>query len=88
LNWLKENGNDKNEIEIKSDSKLLIKQMQGKWGIKAGLYFDDAVKAKLMINDFLNIKFTWIPREQNLRADGLSRLALKKEQFNQFKNVS
>lgn len=78
LEWLKENGFDNHSIEIKSDSKLLVKQMQGKWGIKAGLYFEYAIRAKLMITDFHKIKFTWIPRELNSIADELSRRELMK----------
>ena len=78
LNWLIDNGFNDVNIEIRSDSKLLVNQMNGKWGINSGLYFDLAIRSKLIVNEFPKLKFTWIPREQNNIADKLSRLAINK----------
>lgn len=87
LEWLNDNGFNDDSIEIRSDSKLLVKQMQGKWGIKEGLYFDYAIKAKLMTNDFHKIKFTWIPRELNTIADELSRRELMRVKLINYKQA-
>lgn len=68
----------KNEkITIYGDSKLVIEQMSGNWGIKSGLYYDHAIKAAELVALFPEIKFQWIPREKNTKADDLSKAALE-----------
>lgn len=53
------------------DSKLVIEQMSGRWGIKKGQYKEFALKLKSLIQGY-DFDFTWIPREQNTEADELS----------------
>ena len=64
------------KIIVRGDSKLVIKQMQGLWRIKEGLYVETAVKTKFLGDKFTNIKYKWIPREHNYKADELSKKAL------------
>lgn len=64
------------EIIIRGDSQLAIKQMTGVYRINKGLYVPIAGKAKSLLQHFPNISFEWIPREQNEIADGLSKKAL------------
>ena len=63
-------------IDIYGDSKLVISQMNGDWKVKDGFYKSEALRAReLAINIMENkskLKFTWIPREQNEKADELS----------------
>ena len=64
------------EIEIKSDSELLVRQLNGEYKIlesKIQLLFLQVWNLKI---DFGKIKFTLIPREKNKQADKLVNEAL------------
>lgn len=63
-------------ILIRGDSVMVIKQMQGLWKVKHGLYVDLANKAKALIKKFTDISFKWIPRDKNERCDTLAALAI------------
>jgi ribonuclease HI len=71
------------EIELKSDSELLIKQLQGLYKIlepKIQLLFIAAWNLKL---DFKKVKFTFVSREKNKEADNLVNEALDSQERNQ-----
>lgn len=60
---------ENSEIEIKSDSELLVKQLKGEYKIlesELQKLFIEVWNLKL---DFKKIKFTLIPREKNKEAD-------------------
>jgi len=64
------------EIELRADSELLIKQLQGEYKIlepKIQTLFIAVWNLKL---DFKKVKFTLIPREKNKEADQLVNEAL------------
>jgi len=66
-------------IEIRSDSKLLVKQMQGQYKIvnpKIQTQFLTAWNLKI---DFKNLKFSFVPREKNKEADRLVKETLDAE---------
>ncbi len=63
------------EIEVLSDSSLLVNQMKGDWKIKRGAYRDEYVKAKKLASSFSRLRFRWIPREENTEADELTNIA-------------
>jgi len=75
LEWLLASGMQGETIELRSDSKLVINQMLGKWESRGGLYIDQYRKARDLARKFSNLRLTWIPREQNAIADALSRKA-------------
>lgn len=59
------------EIEIKSDSELMVRQLNGEYKIsepRIGVLFLEVWNLKI---DFKKIKFTLIPREKNIQADKL-----------------
>jgi len=60
-------------IEIRSDSRLVVNQMKGKWKFRKGLYAQKYSEAKDLTARFEIITFRWIPREENEEADALSR---------------
>lgn len=60
------------------DSRLVVKQMSGKWRIRAGHYVPHAKACKTLMKRFRNMKLEWIPREKNTIADELSKRELKK----------
>ncbi|MFC1630066.1 ribonuclease HI family protein [Patescibacteria group bacterium] len=64
------------EVELRSDSELLVKQMSGKYKIldsKIQALFLELWNLKI---DFKIIKFKLIPREKNKEADRLANEAL------------
>lgn len=77
LEWLKENGLNKEEILFLGDSKLVINQIWGTWQMKGGLYFPIALDCLKLIPYFPNSTGQWISREFNNLADQLSKQHLK-----------
>ena len=63
-------------ILIKSDSNLLVNQMNEDWKVKAPLIKPLYWKARRLTTG-LKLKLEWIPRELNEEADELSRVAYK-----------
>ena len=74
---------NKKELNIKvyGDSKMVVEQMSGRWVINDGAYTSQAAYCNKLLENMekrgTNVYFEWIPREQNKRADELSKLALK-----------
>jgi broad specificity phosphatase PhoE/ribonuclease HI len=66
------------EIDIRMDSKLVVEQMSGNWKIKhpdmqvLGIEVQKLIAGK-------KVTWTWIPREQNSRADALANEAMDNE---------
>ena len=69
-------------IEIRSDSRLVVNQMKGKWKFRKGLYACKYSEAKDLTAQFDIITFRWIPREENKDADALSREAYSEARKN------
>ena len=66
----------KSEVEIKSDSELMVKQLNGEFKVmneNIQSFFLDIWNLKI---DFLKVKFKQIPREKNKDADRLVNEAL------------
>jgi ribonuclease HI len=63
-------------IEICGDSRMVIEQMSDRWKISAGAYVAAALRAREMLRQFPNVRLVWIPRDQNRRADELSKRGL------------
>lgn len=63
------------DLEVRMDSKLVIEQMSGSWKIK----HPDMQALAIQIHQLLNghpVRWSWIPREQNSRADALANQAM------------
>ena len=75
LEFLTEAGLIEDAVEVRSDSRLLVNQMSGKWRVRSGLYLPMYRRAAELAARFPRISFVWIPREENVEADSLSRLA-------------
>jgi len=79
LSWVKSNlsNYDITSLNFYSDSQLLVRQMQGKYKVKAPTItplYHQAVSLLREIN--LNYKFHEIPRELNSAADSLANQAM------------
>ena len=67
------------KIEIFGDSMLVVNQMNGTWRLKAGAYMKYALIASVALSELKSkneISITWIPREQNEKADYQSMKAI------------
>jgi len=78
LQWLLEHGLSAEEVEVHSDSRLLVNQMQGRWAVKGGLYMAAHERAKILASRFPRLSIRWVPREENEEADSLSREAYER----------
>jgi ribonuclease HI len=77
LNKMKNKIGDK--IEIFGDSMLVVNQMNCEWQIKHGAYREYALKAIPLLAELKsknNVSISWIPREQNEKADFQSMKAI------------
>jgi ribonuclease HI len=74
--WLQENGIAE-KIAIKGDSKLVIKQMKGEWQVRSATSKRYVPEIRRMLEG-KDVTFQWIAREENERADELSRVAYER----------
>jgi ribonuclease HI len=72
-------GLENEEIFMRGDSDLVIKQMSNQWDIKRGNYIQYAFLAKEIMPRFKTMHWEWIPREENSYADKLSKKGLNNE---------
>jgi probable phosphoglycerate mutase len=64
------------DVEARMDSKLVVEQMSGRWQIKNPGLRPLAAKAAALVQRFESVRFTWVPRENNRRADALANAAM------------
>lgn len=60
---------------IRMDSKLVVEQLSGRWKIKSPDMAQLAIRARGLMQS-RDVRFEWVPREQNSVADSLANLAL------------
>ena len=75
LEWLVKNKLTNEEITVKGDSQLVIRQLNKTYSVRASRIVLLYEKALSVIKRFKSIKFTWIPREYNKETDSLSKRA-------------
>ena len=64
------------KIQIFGDSKMVVEQLTGRRKIKKGLYVPYALKTKELYDLIVKkneVSIHWIPREENMLADELSK---------------
>ncbi len=67
------------EVEIRTDSELLVKQLKGEYKILDSKIAPLFLKIWNLRLDFKKVKLRLIPREKNKKADKLVKEALEKE---------
>ena len=77
-----EESQEVREIVIRGDSKLVINQLGGRWRARRGLYLPFYRRAKVLTKTIQkscggNLKFEWVPRDQNGECDQLSKQVLR-----------
>jgi len=64
------------ELEVLSDSELLVRQMSGEYAVKADHLLPLHQEAQALIKGFPSIALRHIPREENAQADAMSNRAI------------
>lgn len=62
-------------IEARLDSRLVVEQLSGGWAIKNARLRELALRARSIVPAD-QVRFTWVPRAQNARADALANRAM------------
>jgi len=78
LEWLVDNGMVDRQVEVKGDSQLTIRQLNGIYMVRSPRIIPLYRRAIELTEEFSEIRFIWIPREYNEEADSLSRRAYYK----------
>lgn len=80
---------DYQNIEIYSDSKLIVEQVNGHWKVKSPDLKDMAQKSTDKIQQMRKqgwqIRVSWVPREKNVHADSLANLAMDRKATAEYK---
>jgi len=67
------------EVTVRMDSKLVVEQMSGRWKIKHEALRPLAREAGDIARGFATIRYEWIPRARNTRADRLANAAMDEQ---------
>lgn len=73
LRWLVDAGLQDAPAIIRGDSKLIILQARGDWGVKSANLRALNEEARRLLALLPRARLEWVPREQNAEADELSR---------------
>ncbi len=66
------------EIEVRSDSELVVNQLNGRYKIKSTALRPFYLQAAQLLGQLKKVSIKYVPREQNTEADRLANEALKK----------
>lgn len=64
------------DVEVRMDSKLVVEQMSGRWQVKHPAMKPLALEAGRLVREIGSVRFGWIPRARNSRADALANRAM------------
>jgi ribonuclease HI len=64
------------EVEVRADSELLIRQLQGRYKVKHPAMQALFAKAQVLLGQLGAVEFTHVPREKNTDADEMSNRAI------------
>jgi ribonuclease HI len=76
LEWLREQGY-RGTVVASGDSQLVIRQLRGEYQVRSEHLQAYHHWLQRLAGDFAAVEWHWIPRDQNTRADALSKLALE-----------
>lgn len=79
LEWLAKQAYP-GDVVLLGDSQLVIRQMQGEYQVRAEHLKAYHEHLNQLARRFRRVDFRWVPREQNERADTLSKMALEEAQ--------
>jgi ribonuclease HI len=64
------------DVDVRMDSKLVVEQMSGRWKIKHPAMRPLAQEAAQIVLEIGSVRFEWVPRLRNSRADALANQAM------------
>jgi ribonuclease HI len=67
------------EVEVRMDSKLVVEQMSGRWQVKHPAMKPLALEAGGLVRELGSVRFGWVPRARNSRADALANRAMDEQ---------
>ncbi len=67
------------EVEVRMDSKLVVEQMSGRWQVKHPAMKPLALEAGGLVRELGSVRFGWVPRVRNSRADALANRAMDEQ---------
>ena len=78
LEWLVANNLVLGKAVIKSDSQLVVNQLDGSFKVKGKRIIPLYRQVLLLRSKFSDLEIKWVPREQNREADRLTNVAYNK----------
>lgn len=69
------------DLTVRSDSQLLVRQMQGAYKVKHKGLVPLRIEAESLVREFERVRFEHIPRELNEEADALSKMGAEEAQL-------
>lgn len=78
LEWLVASNLVGDKVVIKSDSQLVVNQLDGSFKVKGKRIAPLYRQVSLLRNKFSDLEIKWVPREQNKEADRLTNVAYNK----------
>lgn len=76
LEWLRSERYS-GPVLLLGDSQLVIRQMRGEYEVRAEHLRQYHEHLRRLANEFADVQFVWVAREENTRADALSKEALE-----------
>jgi ribonuclease HI len=72
LEWLARHGYA-GEVRLLGDSQLVVRQMSGEYRVRAEHLVPYHERLRQLTRSFRKVEFVWVPRDENARADALSK---------------
>jgi ribonuclease HI len=76
LEWLRSQGY-RGAVTVAGDSQLIIRQMKGEYEVRTEHLAAYHTWLHTLAKEFQSVEWQWVPREENRRADALSKRALE-----------
>jgi ribonuclease HI len=64
------------EVEARADSQLMVRQVEGRYRVKAANLKPLYAKVRALLSGFERWRVVHVPREENVEADRLANMAL------------
>jgi ribonuclease HI len=69
------------QVLLIGDSELVVRQMQGEYEVRAEHLKAYRERLQQLATRFGDVRFVWVPREENARADALTQEALRRAEI-------
>ncbi|MCI4358486.1 MAG: ribonuclease HI family protein [Thermoplasmata archaeon] len=77
LEYLRDRGYD-GAVLLVGDSQLVVRQMEGEYEVRAEHLRAYHQRLAALSKEFEEVRFLWVPRDENRRADELSKEAIER----------